>query len=399
MTIEGNEEELEQTSRSDIAATDKTASRPIRIMHIIDKLGVSGSSIHGITQALTWWIPHFDPQQFEFHVVSLRAREAGGEVLARVGIPVTFLSKGKLDPTTIPALLALVKREKPDVLHLHGFGAANFGRIVSRLTRIPNIVHEHAVIQDQPLYQTVADAVLSPLTDRAIAISKPVHRYMVEGRKINPDKLVTFFYGIPLDSFRASEPEVIAQKRAELGIAPDAPVVCSVGRLDTLKGQSYLIRAAAMVARSLPQVRFVIVGNGPDMAMLTELAREAGVSENVIFTGFRPDVADMVSMADVIALPSLSEGGPITLFEAMQMHKPVVGTPAGMMPEVIHEGETGFIVPVKSVETLAEKLLYLLENPEEARQMGEKGWEVCQQYDLIHSVQQLSQIYREMTAR
>jgi glycosyltransferase involved in cell wall biosynthesis len=370
---------------------------PINVMHIIDKLGVSGSSIHGVTRALAWWIPRFNADRFRFSICSLRAPEPAGKVLERAGIPVTFLSKHKLDPTTLTALLDLIKRESPDILHLHGFGAANFGRLASLITGIPNIVHEHVVFLKQPAYQTIADACLSPLTSRAIAISAPVYDYMVQMRKIQPDKLETFFYGIPLTEFQAPAADRIEDLRRQLGIADDEQVISTVGRLDTQKGQIYLLKAAALILKKLPNVRFLIVGDGPDREMLERVAAEEGILERVIFTGYRDDVPALLTISDVFAVPSLFEGGPLTIFEAMNLHKPVVGTPTGLIPDVVRDDETGFIVPCADAEQLAEKLLYLLENPTLAQAMGQRGWQVCQEYDISKSVERLGKIYMEMS--
>jgi glycosyltransferase involved in cell wall biosynthesis len=381
---------------SNYATAVPVVSEPIRVMHIIDKLGVSGSSIHGITQVLAQSTPLFDPQQFQFSVCSLRPAEPAGDVLKRVGVQPYFLGRGKFDPRTITDLLALVKQERPHILHLHGFGAGNFGRIVSLLTGLPNIVHEHVVIMHQPLYQTIAETLLSPLTTRAIAISKPVRDYMVKYRKIRPQKLETFFYGLPLDQFQVPSTAEIQKQRDLLGIAPDEQVVCTVGRLDTQKGQIYLLQAARLILRKRPRTRFLIVGDGPDRAMLEATAQQTGIAKQVIFTGFRTDVATLISLSDVFAIPSLWEGGPITLFEAMNLRKPVVGTPVGLMGEVIQPEETGFLVSCEDADSLAEKLLIILDDKALSQAMGRKGWQLCQQYDISGYVHRLEKIYREL---
>ncbi|MDJ0595883.1 MAG: glycosyltransferase family 4 protein [Pleurocapsa sp. MO_226.B13] len=374
----------------------RQASKSIHVMHVIDKLSVAGSGVHGVGRAIEWWIPGFDPQEFRLSICSLRAPEAAGKVFEHQGTYVFFANRGKFDPRTVNSLLNIIKREQPDILHLHGYGATTFGRIVSFLTGIPNIVHEHTVIDNQPFYQTVADTILSPLTTKAIAISEPVREFMIHRRKVKPKKLETFFYGLPLAEFKSPEPTEVDKKRTELGIFPDQQVVCNVGRLDTQKGQIYLLKAAISILKELPKTRFLIVGEGPDRLMLECFAQREGIAQQVIFTGLRNDIPALLAMSDIAAIPSIWEGGPLTLFEAMNLRKPVVATPVGLMGEVIHEGETGFLVPCHDVALLAEKLIFLLKNPELARTMGEKGWEECQNYDIAHSIERLSEIYREL---
>jgi glycosyltransferase involved in cell wall biosynthesis len=375
-------------------ASALTYSAPIRVMHVIDKLGVGGSSVHGITQLLAQSIPMFDPEQFEFTVCSLRQPEPAGDVLKKASVRLEYLGRSKFDPRTFFDLLALVKRKRPQILHLHGFGASSFGRLVSWITRIPNIVHEHLVFFRQPLYLTLADTVLSPLTTKALAVSKPVREYMVKSRKIAPGKLETFFCGVPLAQFKAPSPHAIKRERLRLGIAPDEKIVCTVGRLDTQKGQILLLRAAPLILAIMAHTRFLIVGDGPDLAMLESEARQLGIAQRVIFTGYRSDVATLIGMSDVFAIPSLYEGGPITLLEAMNLRKPVVGTPVGLMGDVIQDQQSGFLVPVGDPGSLAEKILILLQDPKLARMMGQKGWELVQQHDMADYVRRLESIYR-----
>lgn len=373
-------------------------SKPIRVMHLVDKLSVSGSGVHGVTKAIERWIHHFDRQQFHFCVCSLRSPELAGEIFSKQGITVDFLSMGKFDPRTLTKLLALIERENPQIIHSHGYGSNNFGRLASLLTGIPNIVHEHAVLPNQPFYQTIADIVLSPLATKAIAVSESVREFMIHSRKVRPEKLETIIIGIPLTEFHAPEPSEVQKQREQLGICSDDYVVSTVGRLDKQKGQVYFLKSAVSILRELPQTKFLIVGDGPDLLMLKSLAQKLGIAERVIFTGFRNDVATLLTMSNVVAMPSLWEGLPLTLLEAMNLSKPVVGTPAAGMKDVIRDGETGFLVPFRNADLLAKKIVYLLKNPRLANIMGEKAVKNCHNYDISQSVKRLSEIYRDLVA-
>lgn len=369
---------------------------PIRVMHVIDKLSVSGSGIHGITKAIEWWVPRFNKKEFQFTICSLRTPEPAGEMLNQKGIPTFFLSKGKFDPSTLTSLLRLIHYESPHVLHLHGYGATNFGRLASLLTGIPNIVHEHAVLPKQPLYQTIADRLLSPLTTKALAVSKQVHDFMHSVRQESLKKIETLIIGIPLNEFQTPAPSQVLETRTRLGIPPGQQVVTTIGRLDTQKGQTYLLKAAATILKTQPNTYFLMVGDGPNLAKLQAIAQAEGVADQVIFTGLRRDVPALLALSDVIAIPSIFEGGPLTLLEAMHLRKPVVGTPVGFMPELIKEGETGFLVPCHNATQLADKITFLLQNPQLAKAMGDRAREICQRYDISHSQQRLGEIYREL---
>ena len=337
-----------------------------------------------------------DQSEFEFSVCSLREPEDAARFFEDENITVQFLDRGKFDPRTVWDLLTIIQKAEPDILHLHGYGSTNFGRIAGALVGIPRIVHEHVVIEDQPAYQTLADAILSPLTTRALAVSPPVRDFMVERRKIDPQKLETFFFGIPLEDFTPSGDSVVKRKRRDLGLRPEQPVVCCVGRVDTQKGQRYLISAAEKVTEELPGAAFLIVGDGPELEQRKQQRKRLGLAETVLFTGNRDDVPDLLAMSDVMALPSLREGGPITLFEAMRVGKPVVGTPVGLMPDVIVDGRTGYLVPPKEVDPLASRLVELLQDPDRAEQMGRAAQEAVKDYDMSKAVERLTQIYREV---
>lgn len=370
--------------------------RKIRVLHVMDKLGVGGSSIHGVTRALSWWLPRMDRSEFEFSVCSLREPEDAARFFEDENIEVRFLDRGKFDPRTVWDLLSIIQKAEPDILHMHGYGSTNFGRIAGALMGIPRIVHEHVVIEDQPAYQTLADTILSPLTTRALAVSPPVRDFMIERRKVNPQKLETFFFGIPLGDFEPSEDSVIKSKRRELGLRSGQPVVCCVGRIDTQKGQRYLISAAKKVTEEIPEAVFLIIGDGPELEQRQQQRDQLGLEGTVLFTGHRDDVPDLLAMSDVAALPSLWEGGPITLFEAMRVGKPVVGTPVGLMPDVIEDGRTGYLVPPKEVDPLASRLVELLQDPERAEQMGRAAREAVKEYDMSKAVERLTRIYREV---
>jgi glycosyltransferase involved in cell wall biosynthesis len=372
---------------------------PIKVLHIIDKLGVRGSSVHGVTKYLAWNSPQFDSNRFQFVVCSLRDPEPGGEILEQAGVKLFYLKRNRFDPRTLTDLVKLIGTERPHILHLHGFGAGNFGRVASLLTRVPHIVHEHVILDNQPAYQTIAETLLSPLTTKAIAISGQVRDYMVRRRRIRPDRIEVLFYGIPLEEFQSPDSKEVLAARESLGISPEERVVSTIGRLDTQKGLVHFVRAASIISRQLPNARFLIVGDGPDREMLQALVRKEKVEDRVIFAGYRKDVPLMLSLSDVFAIPSLFEGGPITLFEAMCMRIPVVGTPTGLMPDVIRNGENGFLVPIGNAEILADRIGYLLKNPAEARRIGRKGWETSRAWGTAPVIRRFSEIYEEIVNR
>ena len=170
----------------------------INILLVTDKLSVGDSTIHGVTRLFSWWIPRFDKSRYDVSVCSLRKRDKAGEYLERIGIKVFYLGKGKFDPFTLPSLIRIVRNERVDILHLHGYGAWTFGRLAGVLCNIPAVVHEHMVDYNIPVYQRVADRILSRTTTKAIAVSNAVKDFMIRYRSMAENCLKVVTNGIPL---------------------------------------------------------------------------------------------------------------------------------------------------------------------------------------------------------
>src|SRR5438132_398203 len=188
------------------------SSRPLNILHVCDHLGWEGSRMHGVKRLFGWMIPRFDPSRFRVSLVSLRKKDVSEETLEAQGIDITYLRRSKFDPLTLPDLLKVIDRQQIDVLHLHGYGATTFGRVAAAARGIPAILHEHANLTDTPWFQKVADKMLEPYTDIALAVSRSTAEFVIAGfRRDVPATLSAFdlsvfpslWEGTPLTAFEA----------------------------------------------------------------------------------------------------------------------------------------------------------------------------------------------------
>ena len=212
--------------------------------------------MHGVKRLFSWMIPRFDSAGFNVSLLSLRKRDLSEEPLEALGIDITYLERSKFDPMTLPALLKVVDRKQPDILHMHGYGATTFGRLVAAARGIPTILHEHANLTDTPWFQKVADRLLEPYTDIAMAVSKSTAEFVIQARQIPASKVKVVYLGAPVEEFgRPRSPEEIAAARAELGLRADEFVAGTITRLHDSKGNSYLVDAAARVVAARPGVR------------------------------------------------------------------------------------------------------------------------------------------------
>src|SRR5262249_41546144 len=143
----------------------------LNVLQVCDHLGWEGSRMHGVKRLFSWMIPRFNRERFQVSLVSLRKKDLSEETLDALGIDIRYLERSKFDPLTLPALLRIIDEKKIDARHLHGYGATTFGRRAGALRSIPTIVHEHATLSRTPWFQKVADRLLEPATDIALAVS------------------------------------------------------------------------------------------------------------------------------------------------------------------------------------------------------------------------------------
>ncbi|MHB0913138.1 MAG: glycosyltransferase family 4 protein [Armatimonadota bacterium] len=359
----------------------------LKVIHICDKFGMRGSTMHGVSRLFAWWFPRFDGSRYDVQLYALKSPDHASRAL-EAEVPMTYMHERAMSPTILRSFVRAARQA--DVLHLHGWIAANFGRIAGRITGVPTIMHEHGVDPQFPGSQKVADRLLSPFTHTAVAVSKSVQEFLTSERFVSPHKIRLVYNGAPVEEFTAADPADVARARAELGIQDGSPVVGTVGRLDTQKGITYLLKAAT----ALPEVTFLIVGDGPRRAELESEARELGI--RAIFAGHRSDVPVMQGLMDIQAFPSLWEGTPLTVFEAMAMGKAIVSTDVDGLGEVLTHGRNALVVPPSNPVALAQELSAMLVDRGLTERLAAGARQSSMDYDISQTVRNLESLYEEL---
>jgi len=369
-------------------------SRPLNVLQVCDHLGWEGSRMHGVKRLFAWMIPRFDKARYNVSLVSLRKKDLSEETLESYGVDITYLHKSKFDPATLPALLKVIDRKQIDILHLHGYGATTFGRLAGGIRRLPAILHEHANLTTTPWFQKVADAMLEPLTDIAIAVSQSTAEFVINARQLPPDKVRVVYLGVPLEEFsRERSADEIRAARAALGVAPADFVIGSVTRLHDSKGNSVLVDAAKLLLTERPSARFFVFGEGPLRPSLEEQARALGLGDRFVFAGFARDVAQVVSAFDISIFPSLWEGTPLTVFEALAMGKPIVATDADGLVDVLTHETDALIVPRRDAAALARAMVQMIDDEPLRRRLGAGARATGRQYDIAVFVRKMERLY------
>ncbi|CAN5480429.1 glycosyltransferase [soil metagenome] len=367
---------------------------PLNIVHICDHLGWTGSRMHGVKRLFAWMIPRFDSARFTVSLVSLRRKDSSDDTLDALGIDVSYLHKSKFDPATYTALLKEIDRRKADVLHLHGYGATTFGRLVAARRGIPTVLHEHANLTDTPWFQKVADQALARYTDLAIAVSKSTADFVVRARLVPAERTRVVYLGVPLEEFsRVRSDAEVREARQALGIPADAFAIGCVTRLMPSKGNEYLVEAVQPVVERVPAARVYLVGEGELQGDLEARARALGLGDKLTFSGFRRDVAQVLSAFDLVVFPSLWEGTPLTVLEALAMGKPIVATDADGLQDVLTSGRDALMVPKRDAGALADAIVKLAQDPAERARLGTGARVTGAAYDIQLFVRKMERLY------
>jgi glycosyltransferase involved in cell wall biosynthesis len=368
------------------------------VLHVCDKFGVAGSSIHGVSRLFSWWFPRHDKERFDVSLVGLKRPEPASDLLRQEGIPVHHLNRGRFDPRILSDLVALARSRRARILHVHGYAAADFGRLAARRVGAALVLHEHFADPRMPAYQGWADRLLARLTDRAIAVSGSTRDFLVEERHVPADRVRLIWNGAPLEEFAHPPAGARESVRRELGLSPETLAIGTIGRLSEQKGQRDLLVTAAQVTREFSDVRFVLVGDGDLRAELEARAAALGLGDRVIFAGHRADIPAVLAALDVVCISSTYEGTPLALFEAMAAGKPIVSTAVDGCREVLSDERTGLLTPPRDPASLARALVRVRKDPDLRRRLGAEAAVESARYDIAECVRRIESLYDEVLA-
>ncbi len=366
------------------------------VLQVMDKCAIRGSPIHGVSRLLLTWWPAFTETNIDLTLCVLRG-ETGCDDFTKSGIHVEDLNRSKMDPRTIFDLIKIIKRDRIQVLHCHGYGASTFGRLAGMFSGTPVIIHEHMVDEKIPSYQKLADKLLSRFTAKGIAVSNAVKVFMTDSRAISKKRMQVIYNSVPSEHFNhysQSQKDAVAK---HYGIPKNKNIVGIVGRLDAEKGHADFLIAAVQVKKVLPETCFVIVGEGDLREQLEQQTAELGIAGDVLFLGHCEHVLEIVSLFDLLVACSHSEGFSLAIAEAMAQGKAVVATAVGGIPEVVEEGKSALLVPTKSPLQLAKAIITVLKDSELRSQMGKIGLQRCKQKFMIsNTVNALTALYVDL---
>lgn len=365
--------------------------KPIKILHLITELDTGGAQ-----KALARLLAHLDRERFAPHVACLyNGDKAVAQEIRALDIPVTDLgmtAKWRMD--AFWRLYHLLRRQRPTILHTWMFHANLPGRVLGRLAGVPLIITSRRNVHIGGQGRERLIRWTSGLDDATIAVCETARQAQIEGGKAPPEHVVTIHNGIDVNVFDVGHPDAGRQIRRSFEIPSEAPLIGAVGRLHPQKDFSTLLTSLARLRKDIPDIHLLLVGDGPLRDDLESQAQSLGLSTSVTLAGHRNDIPDILGALDIFVIPSLWEGLPNAILEAMGAGLPVVATRVGGVPEVVVDGETGLLVPPRDPDALAGAILRLLHHPNLRWRMGRVGRNrVMEHFSIEQMVRRTEALY------
>ncbi len=367
----------------------------IVLLHVIATLGMGGAERFLVE------LCRARPRDcYQVIVSSVSGDGPCADDLRRAGIELFPLgARSNWDLSAVFRLARFMRQREVDIVHTHLFLGGVFGRLAALLAGVPVKVtteqNAYAIGHLPPRSQVLTGALLARFSDRLVAVSQGARDYLVQVERVPPAKIQIVPNAIPWP-----EPVPFAQVEATrrgLGAEGCYPLLGTVARLTPQKGLGYLLQALSILRARYPNFLCVIIGDGELRGELESLAERQGLDNHVRFCGLRRDVPAILQNLDLFVLPSLFEGLPVALLEAMAVGRPVVATRVAGNSEVIEDGINGRLVPPADAAALAEAMVALLDNPEQARALAQRGQEtVRQRYTIGRVAEAYERLYEEL---
>lgn len=362
-------------------------NQPYRILHIdTDKTWRGGQ------QQAASLIKHLNALGHENILVSPPESELLRRIPDKLCDKFLLSMRNELDVAAAFKLSAIIKSQKPDLIHAHSGRAHTIGLLARMLSlkSIPLIVSRRV---DFPIKKGLFSRWKYKKADYYIPISKKIASRLSD-YGISPDRMNVVYSGVEPDRFRNVDE---GHLREEFSLDPNSIIIGNIAYCDAPKRQRDIIKAAPVVLQKIPKAQFFIVGDGPLREELIALADELGVADHSHFPGFQSNIGDYLKLFDIFLMVSEDEGLGSSILDAQYFGLPVIATPVGGIPEIVIDGETGILTPVNNHQRLADNIIDLANSSYKRQQIGELSKQkVFDSYTTKIMSQNIMQIYHDV---
>ncbi len=374
--------------------------KPLRVLHVHTLPVVSGSGIN------TFLTMKRTPRRYE---TALACAPGGmlnhivrGAGMAVYEVPHLVQPLHPLnDLLALRELVRIIRDEKIAIVHTHNSKAGFLGRLAGRLAGAPLVIHTvhgFAFHDAESWWRRFLfrhlERVAATWADHTIFISEPMVGWARREGILARTAYSKIYSGIDLSAFQQYERSDRTGLRQELGLHEGDGVIGFVSKLWEGKGHAVALEAMVRVVAAFPRAKLLLVGEGPLAGALKAQSRALGIASSIVLTGFRSRVAELTWLCDFCILPSFYEGMDRVLLEAGACGKPVVASRVGGIPDVVIDGETGFLVPPGDPDALAAAMMRLLEDPDLRRRMGARAREhMGEKFDARTMVEEIVKLY------
>jgi glycosyltransferase involved in cell wall biosynthesis len=382
----------------------------VKVLRVIARLNVGGPALH-----VAYLTAGLRERGYDTTLVAgtlARGEDSMAFVASDLDVQVVTIPQLGREISPLRDLMAtlrlarLIRRERPQIVHTHTAKAGTVGRLAARLARgrqRPVVVHTFHGHVLRGYFDPIRSRIFAWLerwlarqSTALIAVSPQVRDDLVALGVAPAEKFTVIRLGIELEE-RVAGKDGRADTRRYLGIPPDRFAVGWIGRMTAIKNTEDVLSAFKLLRDLGVDATLCMVGDGPDRPQLERRAHELGIMRDTLFLGYQQDVAPLYAAFDALVLPSSNEGTPVSVIEALAARTPVVATRVGGVPDVVREGEDGFLVETGNTEALAERLARLASDPELRNRMGAAARDrVLPRYAVDRLVDDVDRLYRSL---
>jgi glycosyltransferase involved in cell wall biosynthesis len=359
----------------------------IKILYVITSLGLGGAE-----KLLLSYVRGLNNKKYQSYVCCLREKpdDLSKEIEENAEV-INLKIRGRFNPFVVYRLLKVIKKIQPEIIHTHLFQPRIYTTIANLFhNRSILVTHKHSIVNPGKHHIFLFFEMLSILLNKkVVAISESVKQSLKRYEFIPESKIFVLTNCIDYQKF--SEAAELRAKKNENSV-----IIGTVGRLEKVKGISYLLLAMKIILQRFPEAKLEITGGGSVLDELKLLTKKIGISNSVKFFGKLENPIPNYSRMDIFVLPSIIEGFGIVLLEAMAAGVPVVATNVHGIKEVVLDGESGILIPPKNPEAIAEAIMKIIEQPQLAKTLIEKGSKRARLFDIQEHLMKLENFYTSL---